>query len=319
MASLKDKLAIQEDLSNAFIDENAKTYVQEYSIHLNTLQAKAIDQVERGIQPTQKSLFKRVRITGINRNIRNAFILGNVNQLIQNDRDRRLIRQLRPIKTLMALYSVKNPKLFASKVDKLVKRSLGKKIPLNPREAKAYTEMDRFLNQNKKQIQVLIDQQTKAMRVINKNITTNQSRTIIKRRNKLIKERITVKGVTRPLTNKEIATRLRSEFKDDSVRLKRILETEVHRQNELVREVTAKGLGFEFKIWNTQRDSKVRKGHEEIDRKKIPINKKFKVNRYKKKKGAWIKIGFDMMEQPGDSTAHVDNVVHCRCFSTYTN
>ena len=306
MASLKDKLSIQEDLNNAVIDQNSKTYLKDYKGHINSIQDKAIDQVSRGIRPTQKGLRKGVRITGVNRNIRNAFILGNVNQLIQHDRDIKLRRKLLPMANLMKIYSVKNPTLFALKIDKIVKVVLGEKIPLNPREVRAFGEIDRFLNQNKKQIQTLVVEQTKALRTINKQITTNQSRTIIKRRNKLIRERITVQGVTRPLTNNEIATRLRSEFKDDSVRLERILDTEVHRQNELVREVTAKGLGFKFKIWNTQRDRKVRDTHEAIDRKKIPIN-------------AFFKVGKGRAQHPGAATLPPEESIRCRCNLTYTN
>ena len=83
MASFKEKNAIIEDLSNAFIDENSKTYAKEYQAHLNAIQAKAIQQVAKGIRPTQQSLRKGLKITGINRNTRNAFILGAAALLIK--------------------------------------------------------------------------------------------------------------------------------------------------------------------------------------------------------------------------------------------
>jgi len=318
MASFKEKNAIIEDLSNAFIDENSKTYAKEYQAHLNAIQAKAIQQVAKGIRPTQQGLRKGLKITGINRNTRNAFILGAVALLIKNDRDVRLIRKLKPMANLMRLYSVKNPEQFALKVDKLVQRDLGVKVSINVKETKALKEVSTFMTDNKEEIQKLVKENTKALKEINKKITTNESKTIIKRRNALIKERIVIDGVKRPLTNKEIASRLRVEFKDDSARLQRILDTEVHRQNELVKEVVAKSQDFKFKTWHNV-GSNVRKGHVEVDNKKIPINNKFKVWRYKSVKGNLVRNGFDMMSHPGDSTAHADNIIRCKCVLTFSN
>jgi virulence-associated protein VagC len=225
---------------------------------------------------------------------------------VQHDRNKLIARKLAPIKQIMALYSVRNPKQFAFKIDKLVQHSLGNKVVLNPRERKALGLLNRFMTDNKKQIQALVNDNTKALKKINKNISTNESKRIIKARRRLINERIEVKGVKRPLTNNEIATRLRSEFKDDSARLERILQTEVHRQDELVKEVSARGLGFKFKTWNTQRDSRVRETHAVLDRKKIRINDDFNV-------------GGHRASFPSDPRLPPDESINCRCFLTFSN
>jgi hypothetical protein len=304
MASQKKKLAIIEDLSNTFIDENAKTYAKQYQKNLNVIQATAIARVSKGLKVTQKTLGKTIAISGINRNTRNAYVLSSVSLLVQHDRNAVLGRKLSPIQKIMALYSVNNPKQFAFKIDKLTQKALGAKIPLNPRELKAFKQLDIFLRQNKEEIQKLVNTNTKALKAINKNISTNESRRIIKARRRLINDRIVVKGVKRPLTNNEIATRLRSEFKDDGARLERILQTEVHRQDELVKEVNAKALGFTKKTWNTQRDSKVRTSHAKLDRKSIKINKDFNVGGHK-------------ASQPGDATLPPEESINCRCFLTF--
>jgi hypothetical protein len=306
MASQKKKLAIIEDLSNTFIDENAKTYAKQYQESLNAIQATAVARVSKGLKVTQGTIGKTISISGINRNTRNAYVLSSVSLLVQHDRNAVLGRKLSPIRNIMALYSVNNPVLFAFKIDKLTQKALGAKIQLNPREAKAFKQLDIFLRQNKNQIQELVNTNTKALKAINKTISTNESRTIIKARRRLINERIVVKGLKRPLTNQEIATRLRSEFKNDSARLERILQTEVHRQDELVKEVNAKALGFTKKTWNTQRDSKVRTTHNVLDRKTIKINQFFKVGKGK-------------AQQPGAATLPPEESINCRCFLTYTN
>lgn len=305
MAKLRDKLNTIEDLSNAFIDENSKTYNKDYQVHLDNLQSKAIGKVLKGKAPTQEGLFQTFRVTGINRNIRNAYIMSNVALLVQHDRNGLLRNNLKPINNLTKLYSPRNPILFAAVIDKLVQKNLGAKVILNKREQRAYRLVNGFLDQNKKEIQKLVDTSTKKLKQINKDITTNQSRTIIKKFKRLKKDRITVKGVTRPLTNEEIAKRLRSDFKQDKARLTRILETETHRQNELVKTVVAKGQGFNKKTWNTQRDSKVRDSHAKLDRVTIPIN-------------AFFNVGGHRAQFPGDPRLPPEESINCRCFLTHT-
>ncbi len=184
--------------------------------------------------------------------------------------------------------------------------ALGNKVTLNPREKKALGLLNNYMSDNREEIQKLVKTNTTALKKINKRITTSESRAIIKRRSQLIKQRVTVNGVKRPLTNKEIANALKSEFRDDTARLNRILQTEVHRQDELVKEVQALGLGFKFKTWNTQRDSKVRQSHAVLDRKKIRIGRDFNVGGHK-------------ASQPGDSTLPPEESINCRCFLTFSN
>jgi hypothetical protein len=128
MASQKRKLAIIEDLSNTFIDENAKTYALQYQESLNAIQATAISRVSKGLTPTIKTIGKPINISGVNINTRNAYVLGSASLLVQHDRNKLIARKLAPIKQIMALYSVNNPKQFAFKIDKLVQHSLGNKV-----------------------------------------------------------------------------------------------------------------------------------------------------------------------------------------------
>lgn len=65
--------------------------------------------------------------------------------------------------------------------------------------------------------------------------------------------------------------------------------------------------------WIAANDHRTRHGHREVDGKKVDEGKRFKVNRYRQKKGVYYLIGFDLMLGPGDPHAHADNVINCRC------
>ena len=305
MAKLKDKLAIVEDLTNSFIDENASNYAKQYQIEINALQDRAIVQVTDGGKLSPKILVQPKKIVGVQKNIRNAYILGAASVLTMQDRNLVLQRTLKPIADFMKLYQVKEPLKFARQVDRIVQHSLGNKVRLTDRERAGLGLLNKYMSDNKVEIQKLVDTSRKELAKINKQISTNQSRAIIKRRKQLIKERVEVNGVKRPLTNKEIATRLKSEFKNDEARLNRILQTEVHRQDELVKEVQAQGLGFKFKTWNTQRDRRVRTTHAVLDRKKVKVTAKFNV-------------GGHRASFPSDPVLPPEESINCRCFLTFS-
>jgi len=69
------------------------------------------------------------------------------------------------------------------------------------------------------------------------------------------------------------------------------------------------------KRWQQNRNlsKEPRKGHFQVDGKTIPYGKKFKVPRYKKKKGKDIRIGVTLMSVPHDPTAPADQVIGCNC------
>ena len=294
------KKDIIEDLNNAVIDKTMINYEKTYLTHLNEMTDRATELIENNLRPTQNRLFKSFRLNNVILSTRTQYVVGGIQLVLQGAKN----KNLKPLSNILAIYSVTNPKLFVDRMDKLIKVSMGQRIKLTRSELKALREIDIYMRQNNKAIKDLVQKNTTAMRIINKKITTNQSRAIIKRRNKLIKQRITVNGVKRPLTNEEIAKRLRSEFKNDRARVNRIVDTEAHRQTELVREVEAKAVGLTKKIWNTQRDSKVRDSHAKLDGKKIGINKKFNVGGHK-------------ASFPGDPRLPPNESINCRCFLTF--
>ena len=296
---MPSKKNIIEDLGNHLIDANASIYVEGYRKSLSTAREELTTKVAKGTRPTLRGLKTNIPIKGVNVATRGAFVMGQVQLFVLNPRN----PNFRAIKQLAGMYNVNNPKLFTVTLVKLAKNNVSK-IPLKPKERLAAKLFNKVVDDNRETIQQLLDENTKALKSINKKITTNQSKAMIKRRRQLIRERVEVGGIKRPLTNKEIATRLTGEFRDDKARLERILDTETHRQNELVKEVVASEQGLKFKIWNTQRDSKVRESHAKLDRKRIRIKSRFNVGGFK---GSF----------PSDPRLPPQESIRCRCFLTF--
>lgn len=287
---------IVEDLGNAIADENAKTFLNDYKKQINTIQIGLIARVDKGLRPTLKSVKTVINVSGVTLNTRSSYVMSKIMLGV-------LDKPTPDISKLMKLYSVNQPKSFAKSMYDLARNSM-KPIPLNNRDKLGAEIFNKIIRENKDALQEMVKTNQKALEQINKDITTNQSKAVIKRRNQLIKERITVNGVTRPLTNDEIAQRLTSEFRDDEARVQRILNTETHRQNELVKEAVARQEGYTKKTWNTQRDSKVRSSHSKLHGKTIEIKKDFNVGGHK-------------ASQPSAATLPPEEAINCRCFLTF--
>jgi hypothetical protein len=306
MPTFKQKRDLIEDLNSATVDLNSNFIKGQYTSIFNKVLEDATKRVKKGKGLTQRNLRRSVLLTQIQRSVRNAYVISAVSQLIRNDKDRKVQRDLKTVKQVMDIANVRNPLQFVKTIDKLVLRSVGGKQPLSKKEFQMAKSLNRFMNANKEEIQTLVNDQRSALKKINQKITTNLSRDIIKERRRLINKRIIVKGVKRPLTNQEIANELNKKFINQQARVSRIVNTEMNRQNQLVGLVQATSLDFKFKTWNTQRDVKVRDTHEEVDRVKIPINAKFTVGGHK-------------CSQPLDPSLPIEETAHCRCFLTYSN
>lgn len=339
------KLDIVEDLGNDLIDENSKVLVVGYRRSLNALQDELIEKTAKGNTLTLKGVKTKISTQQVNVTTRSAYVMGQV-QLFVMDRSN---PNYEAIRKLNQLYSVNNTRLFSVKLVKLARNNVTP-IRLTPKERQAARIFNSIVKDNQKTIQGLVNKNTKALRTINKSITTNQvkeikkqfnqikmlkkplspneindrlmkklnlsekelkrqlqkveSSNIMKERRKLINARKELQGVKRPLTNKEISTELKKKFGDNNSRLERILDTETHRQNELVKEVVARDQGFKWKIWNTQRDSKVRASHARLDRKRIRIKSMFNVGGHK-------------APHPGAAVLPPQESIRCRCFLTF--
>lgn len=84
------------------------------------------------------------------------------------------------------------------------------------------------------------------------------------------------------------------------------LKNVAREQNEIIGYDVAQRNGYEFKIWNTQQDEKVRGSHSLLQGIKILSNEEFGVNG-------------ESARYPKDNRLSIGQKINCRCFLTYTN
>lgn len=87
--------------------------------------------------------------------------------------------------------------------------------------------------------------------------------------------------------------------------IKRIVETESHRNVNTGAMTTARKGGATHKTWNTEQDDKVRDTHFNLDKKRIPIDEKF------------VTVNGNETYFPGQFGIAEEDV-NCRCWLTYS-
>lgn len=93
-----------------------------------------------------------------------------------------------------------------------------------------------------------------------------------------------------------------------------IARTEIIRAANVGHSIGAKSLPYELnKKWISAKDHRVRHSHKGINSHVTDENGTFKVAIYEGEK----LIGHDLMQYPGDATAHPSNTINCRCRVIY--
>ena len=154
-----------------------------------------------------------------------------------------------PIIAITTMYSIKAPRLFADKVNKLFKG-----VNLTKREKSA-----------RKIIRGFIDKGKATVRKIQQNVIKSR----IKTHSEIYKD---IKD--EKLTKKELKN------KYDKKRLRRAKRTEAHAELEQGKLQHAEEFGYKFKTWKTRGDGRVRDTtwHNAVKNKKIPVNNMFRAS-----------------------------------------
>lgn len=171
-----------------------------------------------------------------------------------------------------------------------------------------YNAMRITFDDNADFLQKMSKKFTNQMRDMNKIITTDLSKAILKDYRRLSR--------TANLSIEDISKQLQAKYSNDTARVERIMRTEMHSQQQIVATATAIENDYLFKTWHNRADggkggdvrgtnSTDKADHLMLDGKKIPIDKKFK-----------LKNGEAMY--PSDPTLPVIERVNCRCELTYS-
>ena len=322
-----NKTKIIDKLNRAFEEASTKFIAREYTKNINAIQKEAIALFEKNEDLTQSDLRaiinnNRIDVAGFKKIAFMQFILASLTLVISNIRtlSRKDRLALEPILILLGLLKTsKNIKLskikptkIANDVSKLTNAIIKghKPTKLTPTQQNAFVELDKYFKKNEKVINKIALTQQKAMRKINKKITTNISKSILKdlRRFKVIDKQIA--------TFEQVKEKLRSKYRNASVRVERILRTEMHATSETTKLIQARNLGFTHKTWTnnptagkggpvrgTQKGDKF--NHKMLNGKTIPIDSKFKL------------VG-GKAEMPGSQTLPAGDRIYCRCTLVYS-
>jgi uncharacterized protein with gpF-like domain len=109
----------------------------------------------------------------------------------------------------------------------------------------------------------------------------------------------------RAKSQEALVTEMRTTFgMEQRATVDRVLRTEIHATNEQVKVSLQSLKGYTHKIWNTERDRRVRDTHQKVDNKVVPINKPFIV-------------GGAKAQFPGDPSLPPGERINCRCYLTF--
>jgi hypothetical protein len=229
-----------------------------------------------------------------------AYLLSGITNVIENgNKDHRFNN----IIGFLSLYSLTQPRKMAKVVNKITNNYLYKNNVLTSKEERALSFIQDHFNRNIKTITRIATQQEQLYKSIHKEVTTNLSREIMRdlKRWKRLPD-----GTVASF--EEINTKLRDKYSKSKNRVERIIRTETHAQNELVKHLDMKARGYKEKIWVNQKDNKVRTSHKgsPLTTTWIDIDKKFNLT------GTSETAMF-----PGDNTLSAGERINCRCFAKY--
>ena len=323
------KKEIIDKLNDAFINRAVDNTKRDFEIFFNRVVADTLA-AGLGDSPKLKDIQKIVdkipiSRTAMLRQTYNMTALSAIINTVQNARiDPEDMRLIKPILPIVARYSVNNPELLARKVDKLSKASITRiSRSLSKSERSLFKNINQFYTVNDDFIKQELAANREHLRRVHAEIKTNISKTILKDLKREIRTRVDVvvvkdgqeKVVTRPQTFEEVRDKLRDKFGDQlDYRVRRIVDTEMHDLSEKTTLNHHLLLGYTHKVWQTQKDARVRRptpgsknkaNHVAMQGKEVPIKSKFKV------------VGGGTALYPGDPSLPPGQRINCRCFLTY--
>ena len=319
MAALKARIRLIENLNDQFINVGmAKTknayerFYEKISIRINNL--------GRGRKISSKDVKKA--ITGIKIDTqefdRQAYVMLTLSAMTSIISTPKLDKEdqiaLAPIIAIAALIDLRSTKKTALTINRLTTKVLTRKTEnLRGNDKKIAESLKKYYNKNKKDIENLIKANRITLTEVNKRVKNNVSKAILKDFKKEITRKVEMtqivdgkkKTIKRFQSLSEIQKNLSKKYaKQEQFRINRIIDTEVHRLAEEVKQAHHLLLGYSEKKWTTTGDSRVRDSHRSINGTVIDIDNNFRVG------GSWGMY-------PGDPKMKPKEIINCRCTLIY--
>jgi DNA-binding transcriptional MerR regulator len=282
-----------DQINDAFIkiltEENAQQYVK----YIKQIRNEMINDIENLTADKVKSIVKGAEI-----NIDNVVLLFTLQSAILLVLDKTKPRKsfspsLLPIIALIGMYSLKRPERFVKKVSKLVKGR-----GLNERDKKAKAIIDKF----QKNVDDMFDFKDKARKIaIEKSeisiVKSKTNKRMIRDFKKLRQQGLSINDIKKQLSSKY----------NSPNNIKRVMNTELHAQSELVKKEFNKEYGYTHKTWKQRNrpTSRHTKFHDGVVNKTIPIDSDFRA-------------GGLRAEYPGDDRLPPSERIYCDCYLVYS-
>ncbi len=276
-----------EQINDAFIEVLKNRYALKYVRYIKAIQREIVANIEDLTAEKVKSIVHNAKI-----DIDSIVVLMLIQSAVLmtlNKPKKQVSDDLLPILAIVGIYSLKKPKLFVAKMTDIVEG-----VIVNDKDKAVKGYIADYTKSNS-------DLLTKARELARSKmdmsiIESNKASDIVKDFYKQAKE-------NKPFA--EIKADLLKKY-DKVSNVERVLDTELHRQSEYLKQLHAESVGFKYKIWRTQQDSRVRdtEFHTHVADKRVPIDSDFRV--------AGLRASY-----PGDISLPPSDSIHCRCYLEY--
>lgn len=279
------KLDLAEKLQREFEDLVTEKEQRKYGKFVRENTAALIDKRPKNKREALKLIGKNKIDTKTSTKMFTA--LNGVMTTMLNPDTRESRKKLKPLEGLMRVYSVRNPKSFAKEVYSMTTGS-----GMSERNKKFRPLLLSYYDGFTENIEDEAKQAERAMQ----RAEVEKVSTVFKDLEDLREQRIPITQVKKQLIAKY----------GDPKRVKRALNTELHEQAERVKLEQSKFMGYTHKVWNTQKDERVRQTrfHNQVAGKVVPIDSNFRA------------AGMEA-DYPSDLGLPISERINCRCFVTY--
>lgn len=287
--AVKNKLI--ENINEAFITIASKNKSMAYAKYLNEINREMLKDVENLNAAKVKSIVEGAKLN-IDDTALLFMILSAITLIVSNQQlTKKEKLPLLPILAIIGIYKITSPKRFVDKIYKI-----NKGVGLNDTEKKVKGLITSYSNDNISTLNKIKRETTKQLEITSRKASTKTGRNMLKDLKSLRGKNISIADMQKQLDSK---------YKITDV--ERTLNTELHSQAELAKNIHANNAGFTHKTWKTQGDARVRqtRWHNAVSNKTIPIDSDFKATGL----AAYA---------PGDERLPPKERIRCRCYLTYS-
>lgn len=291
MATQSNKKLV-DAINDAFIEIIAQEKNKEYSKYLKAINREIVANIDTITSEKIKEIVNSQKIN-IKDTVLLFTVLNAITVILNNKRlTRKEKKEFEPILAVMAIYSIRKPKQFVTRLIKI-----NKGLGLTDKEKKVKKILNKYYKQNEKAIMKSIKQSTTELQRSNRKYANN----ITKRIRRDIK-----KGAIQQKPKKLIEYEIKMKYQVKTSVIDRNLNTELHAQAETVKLEMSKEAGFTHKTWKQRSRPSHRKTcfHKKVVNKRIPIESDFR--------GCGLKAS-----RPADPRLPVGERVNCECYLVY--